>query len=160
MPRALRDNYVEWLDNLRAVYGPYVSAAPRLRALLPGTASATSIEALETIMNTLVAEQKALPSLEVAYPAALDKWLNSDCADNADFLDLWNFLAAVVLRPQEVDDFIDMQEEVFTKDLKRYGDGRARFLYRKRALASAWPHLNWALHRLIALEAIRHFFRS
>jgi hypothetical protein len=54
-----------------------------------------------------------------------DQWLPHD---NRRFLNSWNFFAAVTLKPQEVDDFLDLLEDQFEKDLDRFGESRARFL--------------------------------
>jgi hypothetical protein len=70
----------------------------------------------------------------------------------------WDFFAELLLPPQEVDDFLDMQERRFAEHLDRYGLGRAKFLYRRNALRSIWPYFKWTLHRLAALEAFRRFF--
>ncbi len=85
--------------------------------------------------------------------SSVNEWI--DDIESARFRRSWDFFAELLLRPQEVDDFLDDQEQRFEKDIQRYGLGpKAKVLYAKRALCSIGPYLKWIFPRLAGFKVL------
>jgi hypothetical protein len=67
----------------------------------------------------------------------------------------WNFLVSLCSKAEAAEDTITHLEVSYERDIKRYGIIGARILYRKEALRSIIPLLNWVLHHTISI--VRRF---
>jgi hypothetical protein len=73
------------------------------------------------------------------------------------FTTRWNFLLSLCLKPAESEDIIGHLEDVFQRDIDRYGEAKARLLYRKNILVSLGPLARWVFHRTVALGILKHY---
>lgn len=74
------------------------------------------------------------------------------------FLSRLGLIAGLFIRPDGVDDFIEILEAKYKKRYVKRGKFWAT-LYGLRDIGhSLWPLAAWLLHRLLALEVIRHLF--
>ncbi|MFL6446198.1 MAG: hypothetical protein ACJ746_00620 [Bryobacteraceae bacterium] len=74
---------------------------------------------------------------------------------NDTFTTRWNFCLSMLLKLDAAEDIITHLEDIYERDIKRYGPKRARLLFRKNVLVSLWPVAKWVIHRAMALEALK-----
>jgi hypothetical protein len=58
-----------------------------------------------------------------------------------------NFLVSLLLDSHQAEDIINHLQEVYERDIKRYGQTKAKLLYGKNVLVSLWPVAKWVSWR-------------
>lgn len=78
---------------------------------------------------------------------------------NRTFTTRWSFYLSLLSKMDEADPIIDHIEEIYLRDIEKFGSRKARALYRKNVLVSIWPVVMLIVRRLIALDVINRLIR-